>query len=309
MVSTIEHYSKNVAVPEWTRRRAEDARRRRGAGDRFGCLNSIDEAARSRAVAAIQYGKSVSLSRPLTTGASTREDDRVAYRMDVSVEEGGQVAIASDHVEIDCHGALNTHIDALNHIGINGKFYGDWPVERVTEGPSIFDWATGGIVTRAVFVDIPAVRGTPWVEWDQPADGDDIEAALSLSGQRFHPGDALLLYMGRDRFEEANGVYPLVADSLPHGRPGAGRGAGEWIADHGVSVLCWDMMDAVHPKETAFVVHLLLWAIGLPLVDNCEFRQARMALNESRKSEGMLVLAPLPMKGATGSILSPIVVI
>ena len=51
-----------------------------------------------------------------------------------------------------------------------------------------------------------------------PVGGDDIDAALSAAKTTFEPGDALLLYMGRNRWEAAGGHFnPFSRTPTPGG--------------------------------------------------------------------------------------------
>ena len=77
------------------------------------------------------------------------------------------------------------------------------------------------------------------------------------------------------------------------------------IAEHGVSIVCWDFLDAFHPDEPLAPVHMLNWAIGLVLVDNCDFGRLRAA-GGAPGSTGALVVAPLPIEGATGNNVNPL---
>ncbi|HZP28938.1 MAG TPA: hypothetical protein VFC99_08295, partial [Acidimicrobiia bacterium] len=81
-----------------------------------------------------------------------------------------------------------------------------------------------------------------------------------------------------------------------------------WIATHGVSLLCWDFMDAFHPGEPLAAVHMLIWAIGLVLVDNCDHSRLRDTL-APEQATGALVVGPLPIAGATGNNVNPIVLL
>jgi len=274
--------------------------RRFGAGDRRGSLNLIDAAARGRCRAAVRSGSSVDLARPLTPGTSNRGDGRETFRLEVFYTDG-PIGMGSDHLELDCHGVGNTHLDGLNHIALDQTFYGGYRVDDPA-APSIVELAAGGIATRAVHVDIPAARQTPWVEADRPVTGADIDRALSRAGVVFEPGDALLLDMGRDRFEAAGQEMPAEQ------RPGVGADGARWIEAHGVSVVCWDFLDAFAPDEPRAPVHMLNWAIGLVLVDNCDFARLRAAL-PAGQATGALVVGPLPIAGATGCNVNPVVVL
>jgi kynurenine formamidase len=296
----------NQAYTEWLA-----AEKRFGASRLIGTANLIDSAARVRAVEAVKTGACVSLARPIT-------DETQGEHSGVRVEVGhaqieafpnrppfaGIVDTGSDLAHIGAHGQQHTHLDGINHIGRAGKWYNGFPVEDL-DGPCIADLANHVLFTRGVLVDIPAVRGTDWVDPSFPVTGADIDGALARQNTDFIPGDALLLYMGRDRYEDDGNVMDVAA-----GRPtpGAGAGAARWIADHGVSLLSWDFLDAVHPDEPVFQCHLLIWAIGLLLVDNSNLGPAAAQVRASGRSSGAFVVATPPVPRATGALVQPLFV-
>jgi kynurenine formamidase len=244
-------------------------------------------------------GGSVSLSRPLETSPDSGFTIEVR-RVDRDNPLAIPLTASVDHIGMDCHGVRTTHIDALNHQGSAGTWYSGWDIEDAS-GPSVIDWSETGIFTRAVHADITALRGTDWVDAGEPVTGADIDAALRRQGAEFLPGDALLLDMGRDRDEAAGNPMTKAAD--PVNRPGLGMSGAEWIAEHDVSVLCWDFIDAIHPDEPWPSTHLLIWAIGLVIVDNCDFAALRA---RPSPSTGGLVIAPLPIPRGTGSAVNPL---
>jgi kynurenine formamidase len=277
-----------------------------GKDDKLGSINLIDDSARLRAVRAVTSARSVSLARPIASAKSWRKDGHSTFDVEFFDSEHSGVSVRSDHVQFDCHGGGNTHIDALNHLGKDRTWYNNWPLDD-KRGPAITDYALNGIITRAVHVDIPAVRGTEWVEVEHPVTGNDIDVALREQGIVFEFGDALLLDMGRDRFEAAGHLYYDPENAYSSARPGVGRDGAEWIARHGVSVLCWDFLDAILDTEPDAAVHYLIWAIGLALVDNCDFAALRQ--NAKHGAAGALVIAPLAIPGGTGCNVNPIVLL
>lgn len=285
----------------WLRELA--AREPFGPRDRLGTLNYVDAKARHRATEAITGVGTADLARPLSRGPAQRSDGKPAFELEVFYTDG-PIGMGSDHLELDCHGLINTHVDGLNHLAIDGNWYGGWPVGD-PDGPSISDFVPGGIVVRAVHADIPAARGVEYVDATAPVTARDIERALELGGVTLEPGDALLLDMGRDRFESAGHVYGAQAPGS--GRPGLGLDGARWIAEHKVSVLCWDFLDANHADEPVITGHGLNWAIGLVLVDNCSFSSLRAAAKG--RAEGALVVGVLPMPGATGCNVNPVVLL
>jgi kynurenine formamidase len=265
-----------------------------------GTLGWIGTANRMHAVAELSEGIAVSLSRQVANRTEIETPGEVtSYKLDTSVELDGRVAVGRDTLTVACHGFTNTHIDALCHVGLDGTWHGGLAVDGDTSAVSIDAWATPGIVTRAVFADIPAARGGGWATSADPVTGAELDRLLDAAGVAFEPGDALLLYMGRNALEAAP--------------PGAGRqytpavdaSVADWIADRGVSVLCWDLLDCPVHDRMEFHIHLMIWAIGLAIVDNCDFAALRDALRAAGKHTALLTIAPLRIPYGTGSLVNP----
>jgi kynurenine formamidase len=299
----------NAAYSAWIRELA--ARDRFGPRDRRGTANYIDEAARRRAAAAIGTGRCVSLARALKVrddghmeDGQLRVDFSVGAHVATSPGEHQQAVVTSglDVVHVSAHGLQQTHMDAFNHFSLDGKWYSGFATDD-TEGPAVVDLATHKLFTRGVLADIPSVRGTDWVDPAEPVTGEDIDAALGAAGVTFEPGDALLLYMGRDRYEAAGHHMGLAGGERT---PGAGPEAARWIAEHAVSMLCWDFLDAAHESQLPYPVHMLIWAIGLVLVDNCDHAAALQMTKESGSVLGGLVVAPPPLPRASGALVDPL---
>ncbi len=292
-----------VDMPEWMAALA--ASHRFGVDDRRGTTNLVDAAARSRAAALIGAGQSISLARPLRGDDynSTPEHPGFAHEIWYVPTDDG-MGWGQDEVVLNCHGLLNTHIDGLNHVAVNDTFYGGRSVDDPEQG-SVDVLARSGLLTRAVYVDVAALRGTPWAQ--SPVTGADLDAALASAGITFEPGDALVLDMGRDRFEASAG-HPLGG---PESDTDAGGGlaseGARWVAEHGVSMLVWDMLDSCNAKLTHASAHVLTWAIGLLLVDNCDFGELRAAIGPGTQVAGALVIAPLVIEGANGVNVNPLI--
>lgn len=272
-----------------------------------GTIGHIDAAARLRGAEAVEVGEAVSLARPLH-----RPDDDDGGGTDVRVrfKDFGPVTVGFDELAVECHGVTRTHLDALCHYGVEGAFYRDVPQGDAAAELSIATWASSGISTRGLYADIPRLRGVPWVEPEEPVAGEEIERALADRGVTARPGDALLAYMGRDRYEAEGLPYPSLAEVGDGVRAGLGPSAGEWIADNRISILCWDFLDACGPTTLPRSVHLLIWTIGLALVDNSHLGgRVHETLMSHDAWEGLLTVAPLPLEQATGSLVNPILLI
>src|SRR5262249_54834823 len=183
-------------------------------------------------------------------------------------------------------------------------FYGGRPVTDQEQG-SADVLAPDGLVTRAIYVDIPLHRGTNWA--DRPVEGADIDAALGDSGLVLEPGDALCLDMGRDRFEAASGHMlggPETGQDAGGGRSADGA---RWGAEHRVSVLAWAMLDSRDARAGHASAHVVSWASGLLLRATCDFAALRRAHGRGTGVAGALVVSLLAIEGANGVNLNPLV--
>jgi hypothetical protein len=291
-----------VVLPDWILELA--ASRPFGEGDRRGTANLIDAAARARAAACIQIGSSVSLARPLRGGDYNVTTARPGFAHETwYVPAADGMGWGQDHLVLNPHGLQNTHLDALNHVAVDNTYYGGRPVDASEQG-SADVLAPDGLVTRAIYVDIPGLRGTDWA--DRPVDGADLDAALAGAGIVVEPGDALCLDMGRDRFEAATGHMLGGPETDDDAGGGLSSDGARWVAEHRVSVLAWDMLDSREAKAAHASAHVLTWAIGLLLLDNCDFGALRAAHGRGTKVAGALVVSLVAVPGANGVNLNPL---
>jgi Putative cyclase len=163
--------------------------------------------------------------------------------------------------------------------------------------------APHGLVTRAIYLDIPHDRGTDWA--DRPVDGADIDAALVEAGLAMERGDALCLDMGRDRFEAAMGHMLGGPETEQDAGGGLSADGARWVAEHQVSILAWDMLDSRDAKAAHASAHILTWAIGLLLLDNCDFAALRRGQGRGSRVAGALVVSLLAIEVANGVNLNP----
>lgn len=287
-------------IPSWL---VELAEKSRGASN-LGRIATIDDGVRLRGLHEARLGKCESIARTLVPENTS---ERPSFRMTKDAHDHGQLITSGDEISISCHGTDCTHIDGLNHFGALGTWYGGSPYLVGQESSwSIESWAQHGIITRCWLLDVPRFRGAAWVTVDEPVTGDEIQSLVDRDGIEVEAGDALLVYMGRDRFEDAGNRY-LPTALAPDGRPGLAPSAGQWIGESAAAVVCWDFMDACGPELGLFGVHLLIWAVGLALVDNCHFTGVQAAFNASGRRSGCLVVSPLSVAGGTGSSVTPLV--
>ena len=263
-----------------------------GADDQLGAVNLITPAKRAAAAALVKTGRTVSLSRPFTPEQHfIRRDERSVV----------------DYYGFMYHGVAVTHVDALCHIwDQNGMWNGRDPAKEInTNGAQFADITAfgGGLITRGVLLDVPRHRRAPYVTVDRPVDGAELEAVAQAQGVRIDPGDALLVYSGRETFVRGAGTYGTVTDA----RPGLHVSCAKFIRDRDISVLGWDMLDA-RPDTTGhpWPVHGVLYSYGVALLDNELLEPLAQACAEEKRYEFMFMALPLKVVRGSGSPVNPI---
>src|SRR5687768_15513078 len=134
-----------------------------GKDDQMGALNLITPAKRKQAAALVREGAAVSLARD--ANEQKELDNPSPYERTVF---GLGAAGVQDRFAISFHGTSHTHMDALAHRFFDGKMYNGFPASEVTEGQGAprasIHVARNGIFTRGVLMDIPALKGVPYLE-------------------------------------------------------------------------------------------------------------------------------------------------
>ena len=108
----------------------------------YGAINLITEQKRIEAVKLVEYGKSISLSRPLPVSPSDENPYPVQHYMS-KIYRGDTGAGAVDYIGMHYHGQASTHIDALCHVwNENGMWNGENPEEVIVESEGFIGNAT-----------------------------------------------------------------------------------------------------------------------------------------------------------------------
>ncbi len=282
-----------------------------GPDDSAGTINLITPEKRREGAALVRSGRAVSLSYPLNTQGQPGNWNPVQH----FVRVGPQAS--SDYIGLVFHGYATTHVDALCHIFWEGKMWnGKSAAAEVTSaGAASGDVAAWkeGILTRGVLLDIPRLRGTEYVTTDAPTRGWELEAAAEAEGIELRPGDAVLVRGARPAYLAAN---PEATPGIPPS-PGLHADCVPVLKEHDAAILGWDMLDArpspyamfEDPPAPGGPVHVFtIVYVGLPLLDNAFLDPLAEACAEEGRWEFMLSIAPLHVRGGTGSPVNPIAV-
>ena len=266
-----------------------------GDDDQKGAVNLITPAKSAAAAGLVRNGRKVSMSRVF-------EPEQHFLRK--SPRAGGAGAVV-DYYGFIYHGQTITHIDALCHMwDADGMWQGrDADVEVTTQGAAFgaIDAWSDGIVTKGVLLDVPRHRGEPHVTPERPVHGWELAEIARAEGVEVEPGDALLVYSGKDPYVRAGGEYG------GGDRPGLSVTCAKFIRDHDVALLGWDMMDSrPDPYGLAFPVHGVLFNYGVALLDNALLEPLAAACAEEGRYEFLFMGLPLKVARGTGSPVNPI---
>jgi kynurenine formamidase len=185
----------------------------------------------------------------------------------------GLPRFALDAISFSLHDGQLSHLDALCHYRteVDGQLliFNGYPQNLDADGCKdlAIDRMGPGYMTRGILVDIPRMRGVPWLEPSTPIFVPDLEEWERYAGVRVEPGDVLLVRTGRWAKREQEGPWA-------YGQGGAGLPAAvlPWLHERGVSLLVGDAVNDVQPSGVEGInrpVHQLTQVtIGLPIVDN-----------------------------------------
>jgi kynurenine formamidase len=298
-----------------------------GDEDRLGTLNLITPEKRVASARLVREGRCISCAwdldtqlQPehtsgapdryfLTTGQGLGDEHRV---MPPGIHPGDRQAGALEYIGMIFHGFSVTHLDALSHIFWDHKMYNGLPAEAVSSsaGATLHDVTSvrEGIVTRGVLVDAPAYRGVDWLEPGDFVTGDEVEAILAAQGVEVGEGDALLLRTGYGKRKLLNGPDAVMET----GRAGWHASCLPVLHELGVSLIGADTAQDVIPSGYPGVripIHSVgLVAMGLFLLDNCNFEPLAEQCATAGRYEFQLILSAIPFVGATGSPVNPLAV-
>src|SRR5438067_455111 len=266
-----------------------------GKDDQLGAANLVTADKRKQAAALVKSGVTVSLAHnPLTERA---EDN--ANPFEHTMLRGFNM----DRYSVAYHGYAHSHIDALCHFLYKDQTYNGYARADVNTDKGCTKLGIQnlkeGIVTRGVLVDIPRLRGVPYLEPGSPIYVEDLEAWEKKSGTKIASGDALLVRTGRWARREKLGPWNV-------GQSAAGLHASvaPWIKVRGVAFLGSDAAEDVTPsmvEGVALPVHtLMITALGINLLDNQDLEALGETAAKLNRWEFMLTIAPVPVTGGTG---------
>ncbi|MEV5280577.1 cyclase family protein [Streptomyces sp. NPDC051994] len=282
------------------------------SGDR-GALDAITPARMAAAAQEVRTGRTVTLAAPVETLPGPDNPEPARHRMSGPPEEdaSGGLHFARDSFAMNVHGDADSHIDALCHVIYDGTLHGGVAASSVTAHGATtlsIEAARDGIVGRGVLLDVPRLRGVPWLEPGDHVTAGDLAAAETAQHLRVTEGDLLFVRVGHRRRRAELGPWHAARE-----RAGLHPSALEFLADRRVAVLGGDGNNDTAPSSTEgvdFPVHVLaVHAMGLHLLDYLQFEDLAPVCEAEGRWSFLCVIAPLRLPDATGSPVNPIAVL
>ncbi len=275
-----------------------------GKTDELGALNLITETKKRQAIALAKTGTSVSLAHDLLTDAAPDNPNPFGHTV--------AKAMTSDTYTFTYHGFITSHIDTLCHFGYKGMVYPGVPQEQVLtpKGCAKLGIQTlkDGIITRGVLIDIPRLKGVPYLEPGTAVYPEDIEAWEKKAGVKVSPGDAILLRTGRWARRAKLGPW----DVMKQGVAGYHASVAPWLKARDVALVGSDGPQDVVPTRVegvTFPFHtLVIGAMGINLLDTQDLEAVAETAARLKRWEFMLVVAPLRVVQGTGSPINALAV-
>ena len=277
-----------------------------GPDDQLGAANLITPEKRLEALALATEGVTVSLAHRVLKDEADDVPLPFGHSM-LGVPDAAAAAAffggVSDRYEVSYHGYSHSHIDSLCHILHKGQMYNGVSQDTITEAgcsnASIVN-LQGGIVTRGVLVDIPRLKGVPYLEPGTPIYVEDLDAWEEMAGVTVQPGDAVFIRTGRWARRAEVGPWNISQNAA-----GLHASTMPWFKSRDVSFMGSDAALDVVPslvEDVRLPVHLLtIVAMGVDLFDNQDLEALAETAASLNRWEFTLVAGPLAVENGTGS--------
>ena len=220
-------------------------------------------------------------------------------------EDGGSAA--NDVIVMGTH--VGTHIDALAHVSHDGSLFSGVDAAEAQVGGRFNALGIDEfqpVLARGLLLDVPAALGLEACDAAYEITVDDLEATASRQGTERQAGDVLLVRSGWGR-RWAEGPAYVGADT---GVPGVGEAGARWLASSaplavGADTIAFEHLPAGKGHAVLPAHRVLLVDSGINIIETMNLEQ----LAADGVYEFTLVLAPLPLVGATGSPVRPLAVV
>ena len=218
-----------------------------GPDDELGRLNLMTDESRAAILGRIAGGRAYDLSVEYFIGmpgwqaagdpryqiwmTHTPRGTVVDDPMGVGEAQNGHVSYTGSAISMYTH--TGTHIDALNHFGVDGQIWNGFSAD---EHLGDRGWQVTGaetippVIARGVMIDVAAALGVDRLEDGYRITRADLERALERQDTPLHEGDVVLIRTGRMQDYERAARYM-------HNPPGLGMEAARFLVEEGGAMI------------------------------------------------------------------------
>nr|WP_012311525.1 cyclase family protein [Arthrobacter sp. AK-1]ABR66993.1 predicted polyketide cyclase [Arthrobacter sp. AK-1] len=287
-----------------------------GADDELGALNALAATSQAKTLSRVDTSKVYDLSVDYFVGMpSFQAAGDPSYQIFMSHTPDGtvvdnlngvgdqvnrHVCYSGDVVFLYTH--TGTHIDALNHFGVDGVIYNGFTAK---DHLGSRNWTKGGadvippIIARTVLLDIAKLKAVECLDDSYAITVEDIEQELQRTGLSIEEGDVVFVRTGRMRY------WPDGTKALGN-PPGLSLEASRWLTARGISVIgadqeCVEVGPSQHDDNWLPGHCHFLAEAGVPMIELLNLEE----LSADDVNEFCVVAAPIRLKGATGAPIRP----
>lgn len=289
-----------------------------GTSDEIGTLNMMTERSKGAILARITTGKTYDMSVDYFVGMPSFHslgDPAYQYWLThtprgtvvdnpngMGTQMNEKVSYTGDAISMYTH--MGTHIDALNHFGLNGKIWNGFSADEYLGDKG---WKKTGaetippIIARGVLIDVAAYKEVPVLDHNYRVNSEDLKAALRKQGVQLQKGDVVLIRTGQAQFYEN-------ADKFLHEYPGINLDAVKWLIEEqqamllGADNLSFEAFPPERQDNWVPVHTYLLAEKGVMFIEQMFLEE----LSRDKIYEFAFIAASIKFKGASGAPMRPI---
>jgi kynurenine formamidase len=282
-----------------------------GPADEIGALNMMTEQSRlgilQRATSGKVYDLAVDLFVGMPTCCGPFGDPSYQIWMTHAPARANAKGLSYSGDGLSMYSHAGTHIDALNHFGLNGQI---WNEVRADDALGVRGWTKSGadkyppIVARGVLVDMAKAKGVVRLPASYSITAADLQEALDSQRTKLEPGDVVLIRTGLMTLWPDPAKYRLIDQA------GLSLEAAQWLVDGQKAMLIGADnfgVESFPSKNSANFAPLhsyLLAEKGVSLLELVWLED----LAKDRVYEFLFIASPLKLRGATASPLRPLAI-
>jgi kynurenine formamidase len=280
-----------------------------GPADEIGALNMMSAQSRFEILTRVASGKVYDLGVDLFVGMPTCcgpfGDPPYQIWMTHAPARGSSKGLSYSGDGVSTYSHVGTHIDALNHFGLNGRI---WNQVRTDDALGVRGWTKSGIdkyppiLARGVLIDVANAKGMVRLPASYSITVTDLQEALDRQRTKLAPGDVVLLRTGLMTLWPDPSKYRLVDQA------GLSLEAAQWLVDrHKAMLIGADNfgVESFPSKDASNFAPLhsyLLAEKGVSLLELVWLED----LAKDQVYEFLFIASPLKLRGATASPLRPL---